>query len=419
MKKITVSILLVVSQLALANPFGQKNMPANLHLDPEMTGREYQNLLQPRILQGEDNLVSPSLSAIMKLGKRNLDWLILINSNRTNKLSFSNEANTRAYPITTPNKYNESIVVQKANDLLAKLPEPMKSILTEKQPMTETLPLTEKEYLEWGFEADRVYQGAARWISMQPYLSSLAARRSSDIRGIYFLSRDPQREQNLNNFAALNSDQQKNYLFNLFSMCLNSRSGTDSCNREVTSAQQSNALNNFYNKYLPYSQKLYNNFFDIPAGGMVSGPKWTSNEPQKMFVPFLNTSNLEIKNFLQTNIQNEWKWNGWQLVTDFEMPSSTKVDVRFEPGVVPHVPYLGSPVMYMDANAPLTEYDVRWTIRHEFGHVLGFPDCYVEFYEEENGAITNYQIDTTDLMCSRRGKLKERHFTELKRRYYK
>jgi len=52
----------------------------------------------------------------------------------------------------------------------------------------------------------------------------------------------------------------------------------------------------------------------------------------------------------------------------------------FEPGVTPHVNGIGGRIITMDANAPLDDYDVSWTIRHEYGHVLGFPDCYVEFY---------------------------------------
>ncbi len=63
----------------------------------------------------------------------------------------------------------------------------------------------------------------------------------------------------------------------------------------------------------------------------------------------------------------------------------------------------------------MTEYDVQWTIRHEFGHVLGFPDCYIEFYEQASGEIINYQIDTSNLMCSRMGHIQEKHFAELKR----
>ena len=73
----------------------------------------------------------------------------------------------------------------------------------------------------------------------------------------------------------------------------------------------------------------------------------------------------------------------------------------------------------MDANAPLTEYDVKWTIRHEYGHVLGFPDCYLEFWDKELKAIVSYQLDTSDLMCSRRGHLKQRHFDALRDAYFR
>ena len=57
------------------------------------------------------------------------------------------------------------------------------------------------------------------------------------------------------------------------------------------------------------------------------------------------------------------------------------------------------------------------TLSHEFGHVLGFPDCYVEFYDRDIGAIVSYQLDITNLMCSRRGHLQQRHYDELEITY--
>ena len=80
---------------------------------------------------------------------------------------------------------------------------------------------------------------------------------------------------------------------------------------------------------------------------------------------------------------------------------------------------VGGSEITMDANAPLTEWDVMWTIRHEFGHVLGFTDCYAEFYDSDIGAIVNYQMDISDLMCSRKGTIKQRHFDQMKAAYLK
>ncbi|MBC7427666.1 MAG: hypothetical protein H7336_03580 [Bacteriovorax sp.] len=41
-------------------------------------------------------------------------------------------------------------------------------------------------------------------------------------------------------------------------------------------------------------------------------------------------------------------------------------------------------------------------IAHEFGHVLGFPDCYTEFYDTEKKSLIYYEIskENTNIMCS-------------------
>jgi len=105
----------------------------------------------------------------------------------------------------------------------------------------------------------------------------------------------------------------------------------------------------------------------------------------------------------------------WQLRLDFVKVQGPRTPfVVFEPGITPHVSFPG---IYMDSNAPLTEYDVQWTIRHEFGHVLGLPDCYMEFYDTDIEAMVSYQLDVTNLMCSRRGHIQQTHYDELKRIY--
>jgi hypothetical protein len=85
----------------------------------------------------------------------------------------------------------------------------------------------------------------------------------------------------------------------------------------------------------------------------------------------------------------------------------------------PHVNGLGGSEITMDAIRPLNDYSNRWTIRHEYGHTLGFPDCYVEFYDIDREMIVNYQLDLDNLMCSRRGHLQEKQFEELKENYFK
>ncbi len=122
--------------------------------------------------------------------------------------------------------------------------------------------------------------------------------------------------------------------------------------------------------------------------------------------------------YLKNNIEDEFRWENWGMKMTFGNYSSGPRLV-FETGVVPHVNGLGGDTITMDSNQPIEEYESQWTIRHEFGHVLGLPDCYHEFYDTDLKAYVNYQLDITDLMCSRAGNIKERIYLELKKAYAK
>jgi hypothetical protein len=63
----------------------------------------------------------------------------------------------------------------------------------------------------------------------------------------------------------------------------------------------------------------------------------------------------------------------------------------------------------MDSLYSIESNTSRWTIRHEYGHVLGFTDCYLEFYDTIEKAMVYYEIEVDNLMCSRSGRLKPIH----------
>jgi hypothetical protein len=148
---------------------------------------------------------------------------------------------------------------------------------------------------------------------------------------------------------------------------------------------------------------------------------WSSSNPTELHIPFLdpgNSGDASLASYVKDNIEDEWRWQGWNLHLDLVKGTNQTAHIELQPGVTPHV-VVAENAIVMDANQPRTEYDARWAIRHEFGHILGFVDCYVEFYDEERAVMVSYQIDTTNLMCSRRGALKQTHFDELKRVYFR
>jgi hypothetical protein len=414
----------LISITGLATWSDKSINPLDLPLD--LTGAEYEQILSsPQFanqlfdLNTSANNDDNTLKTILQVGKRNLDWLTFINKSvaAPNRLSFSSAETQEGYPLDQPRAYNPSIIATNYQKLVQDLPVEIKNVVINGAAFTATPPIDTKEYLKWGRLIDSAYQISARWFIMKPYLWSLEDKRYSDIRGYYFLSTMADREVFLKNFTQQTPAVKEQVKGWLFSMCNNERSSDSYCTNEVQSAiSKGTDLNTLYNSHVSISKKIYDRFFNIPLGGTRNDLKWLSGTTQnELTVPFQKTDNLVIENFLKVNIEDEWKFNDWHLKLNF-VPDAA-VNIQFEAGATPHVNGIGGNTITMDANAPLEEYNVQWAIRHEFGHVLGFPDCYLEFYDPTEKAIYSYQLDITDLMCSRRGHLKERHYNELSRVY--
>ena len=247
---------------------------------------------------------------------------------------------------------------------------------------------------------------------MKPYLDELKEERKNDVRGYYSLSREPAVEATLDNWSSLPLDAQVKYRDQLLGVCGNSEE-RPVCKSEFDSTQ---SKKNFWLKYKAASQTVYEDFFKIQW--FRTDILWTSANPDEASMPFVDPNNAAIASYLKENVEDEWKWQDWQLRLNFQAGDPASMShLEFKPGVTAHVETPNKIVM--DENQPTTEYNSQWTIRHEYGHILGFPDCYIEFYDEDRGRMVNYQLDTTNLMCSRRGVLQQKHFDEMKRVYYR
>ena len=181
-------------------------------------------------------------------------------------------------------------------------------------------------------------------------------------------------------------------------------------NDAVTSQQ----VLSFFKKFSAKSKDIWNGFFRLDVTRRDVRTTATS-----FAIPFILPSSPVIADYLKGNVEDEWHWENWALNIGFVSSGDTKTTphIRFEAGATPHVNRLGGNEITMDENQPVTEYGSQWTIRHEFGHVIGFPDCYIEFYDTKAKIIVAYQLDITNLMCSRRGHLKQTHRDELKKIY--
>ena len=356
-----------------------------------------------------------NLQPVMDLGQRSLDWVAKVNSTRPpeNKLKIWRKELVRGITMESPSVYNEALILKKNEDLIASLPEEVKRILLGTTELPATLPVPDNEFEEIASKIDKNLQSALRWSMMRSRLPSLRGRKRNDIRGYYFLKSDENLTTKLSNFGSQTAEEQKELQRNLQGLCENSNPSQTCANELNQAIQAKRDLNSFYEKYAPMAQRIWDGFFAIPSHGLRSDVKWTGSMVE---VPFQEPADPRVKKFVQENIEDEWKLGDWALKLRFTRESGFPF-LELVPNVTAHVDRVGGNHIVMDSNDSFEEYQAQFTIRHEFGHVLGFIDCYVEFYDDNLQAIVNYQVDLTNLMCSRVGKLKEIHAQELARAY--
>ncbi len=363
----------------------------------------------------DEELLAPALAA----GRRLLQWVVAINAQRPldQRLSLSSPETQHAYPIEAPNVYNPDILLKAFSNYKAQAPATIRDVILGDGALPATSPVSDADFIAWGLKLNDVYETSARWLNYQDSMAELEKRKQLDVRAYLNLKKEEGLDAKLTGWKSL-SDSDRARLGNwLVQVCVNSEGDSSGCSRTLGVFVSVNNVKGFYDRYLPGAKTNYDSFFKLE--GKRPDVTWTSSQPLLMSVPFVDPGRDDLRSYLKDNIEDEWRWNDWFLKLPFVANRPNTAHLEFEAGATPHVNDVAGNTITMDANAPLSEYNVRWAIRHEYGHVLGFPDCYLEFYDRETDTIQSYQLDITNLMCSRRGHINQLHFDELKEAYFR
>ena len=401
--------------------FSGSLMAAPLHLDLEMESSEYQALLKKMEKNNSSNKSmkadDPSIANAIKIGERLSKWIAKVNDRRTPEtaIRLTSPTTRRGIPIDKPNQYSPSIIKRDLESALNELPKEMKEVLTGAGELPDTISIPDEQFITLARKVDRQYQSAARYKSVDQYRFAYIQAAAKDVRGYYYFKTNKIIDADLRDVGSIAPEKVTAIKNALALICLNTKRDMNRCKTEVTTAFSKNKAAEMYLQYFPNAQKNWNTFYDIPAPNARRDISWSGSTAT---VPFNTPEIPKFIPYLKNNIEDEWKWNGWQLRLNFGSFSDGPY-LKFETGVVPHVNDLGGNEIVMDSNQPIEEYESQWTIRHEFGHVLGFPDCYHEFYDTSAQAYVNYQLDITDLMCSRAGNMNERLYQGMKQTYGK
>lgn len=89
-----------------------------------------------------------------------------------------------------------------------------------------------------------------------------------------------------------------------------------------------------------------------------------------------------------------------KLILDHERNSDEAISIQVSPNSLSYVPASDNRQIFL--NGELGFEEQKRILSHEFGHVLGFPDCYTEFYDHQKRDLVYFEMgkDNFNLMCS-------------------
>lgn len=405
---------------------------ASAHLPLDLSFEESRNLYQEFIKTQKNNksdnynlmfgvfaAYNTEMELAVNSGERLSLWIKKINEKRPNNpLRLTSRGTQRGIPIDRPSRYSPKIVADRLTALRTKMPQSMQDVLYNGTIITSTFSVDEETFILNARRASGIYQTATRWNMMSKWLEALKRRKARDIRGYYTLKNTENLDHKLKNIMSLDQEERDTLINALVGICINAMGRVDkSCEKSLKDPRNWSQLVDAKNRFMPRAQMVWDSYFKI--NNPRTDVEWTPSGQNVMKVVFKNIKDPEIANWLKDNVEDEFKLDKENFVMELNYikGSSGTAYLEFKPGVTPHVS--GGNKIVMDSNTDIQEYGVRWTIRHEFGHIMRLPDCYTEFYDEEEKVMVNYQLDVTDLMCSRAGLMNERIYEELRQKYMK
>ena len=356
------------------------------------------------------------LKALTATGAKAISWLNLVNQDRApeNKLLLADRSTKNPVPPDAPAVNSVKKMLEEYKIRTTELPEEMKAYLLENKTLTAVPPVSDEIFITHIRKINSSYQNAIRWIGQEPWLSYYEQNNRNDIRGLYFINKDQNFKTDLENFPTLTPERKATISEWLVGMCNNQSGNIKACQREFSKLQEASKIVSYFNKYLPYAEKTYKDFFTVKP--VRQELKWNS-EKTKITQDFIMPSVLPIANWLKSNVEEEWKALNFQLLVNYIADNRTAPYIQFEAGVTPNVSGSTWNKITMDPNYSIDDFSTQWTIRHEFGHILGFPDCYLEFYNSKTKEMIYYTIEPDNLMCAWGGKLQQSHVLELQKAY--
>ncbi len=410
--------------LALALMFGSfTTWAAAPDLPPDAGFKAYQKLLRRMQSERSDRFMPlgntegklpiDPLERAVTLGARSSAWIDTLNKTRPKdkQLLTSTASEKGGVPPEAPVKYSPKIIAADLAKWEADAPAEIKQVLVTQENGYETeFTMPESDFLKINRGIQRLYSIAIRWKSMQDYLPWLTQNKRNDLRGYYFLSREENLQRDLENFNQLEPLKQETWRGYMIQICVNNLNSLSDCKAQVATAVAGGGLWNEYSRWSVKSKAIFERMFTVTRRG--TDIHWNDAGKTILNSGVRRTGDMTLETYFHEILARVWNVGGAMLSANF-LPNAT-LRIRFETGALAHYE---TGAIVMDERSDMQDPENQIMLAHEYGHALGFPDCYIEFYDEDEEAIINYQLDVENIMCSLNGAVNTRHFEELRKAY--
>lgn len=265
-----------------------------------------------------------------------------------------------------------------------------------------------------GKEINSLRDKLNRWKAAQCSLYFLEQKSKNDVRTYMNLkensceisSSEGCLERQLVNYKKLPLATQRSLKKSLMSLCLE-QFMAPLCEADFAQSLREKNLLKFSKFYLEaFKKRRVDKLFSIAYPRKF---KCEKKESGKVIIkiPFY-LSNSQVSSFsggakgIFNFIENKWKNSNVEikLINAPKFVQNKTLNIQFTNLGVSTVDERRPKTMNIDRR--LTGYRLAQTISHEFGHVLGFPDCYIQFFDRKSSELVYYELDhgRQNIMCS-------------------